>query len=1590
MSPPTENGDPGLLQVSLSGAGEAASFGAAASALSVRASLTFELKTGNPGSIFIPAQEGGVPMGGGALPADPASLTLLSKTATASSLFTFAQQGGTWSGLGMGPADAVPVFWREPEKSFVFIGSPGDVATIRQKAHRAIDGYVSRLGLRPRIDVFEFERYIKEKGWDTRVSFQFNLPRPSHQKCRAAIAILGARIGTPLERSFPAERLIANYNELADPARRYRLLHPWPAEPEDQLRAVNNRCYPLTGTVFEYLDARAAKRPVLMCYIANKEIRPGKGRVLLNDDVWEKSISFSSEEEKDLWRNLTYKIETGAVHNFVNAMNEDSQPLVRQCSDELHCLERIQAFIADYSILGDVTRRANPYKSLDYFDIAESGDFFGYGERLEEMVARFRERMDSRTRPLAMKILGKSGCGKSSFLRAGILGRLSDSRELERFRVVAVRPTELQNSRGKPEAVLSKLLKIVESEVGDLSLPDADGAAVEAAGPNAPETLATILKSRLAAIDVATPVRLLIGLDQFEEIVDDLAAGVHSSEWLPLIRFIEIAATGAGIGFVYTLETSREATLAGLKLSPVFDRSLTFRMDGESDSFLADIIRKPFANNGFDLDERVVDELIAAYRKAVPPNAGWSNLPLLSLKLYQLFEKIAEQFQTLRLEDAEKDGDFFQRRKNTRARDIHYADVEGELQFTNLLAELAEEAWIRKDADDEKEIETLDLFLQPLIRLGGEHSTEIHLQSVGRMRYHVVQARIERFRARRLVARDPDGRYRLVHESIIRLWPLADKWYKAKLRYLEKEVELRKAARAWDLAERAEALLLSGETAIQHAADVLSSHMHTWSFGIDEDLLPEDRVLKAFCVEIFSGSRTPTKSNPEALQYKGPHVALAASFGLVDLLKRFIEIDPECVNFRSARGKTPVSQAAWAHPKAIRLLLDARADPTIPDEDHWRPISAPIYEGNSEIFRALFPYYLDSSTHDCPNGRNLLHICAHNNAVEMAIALMEGASADPLKKDSIGWDPLFTSAYAGAADAFEVFRKRCPLTGTDNDKNTLLHVAASAGRGAIIERLLKLPEFSQSIDARNKYGFDALMWAAFHREPGAVDLLRKNIRTDHVISGTDGYEGWTALHCAIGRPKPERRLGITERLAALQTVRVLLESPETDPGHVAHDTLTPFQRASHLPDVRQLLLESGRIDIAATLANGTTLLIVASRDGNARLVTRLLEDGTVDVDYVSPDGSYAPALMLSHNLLPILEGLIRSGRCKPWRAMRFEKGLLSSAIQHDAKPIVGLLMERLHDERPKGIGKWLTSALQSILEAGRYRELFEPLLSAGAFVDTPVDITNGTLLHQAARHGDLDAFKALLAHSPRRMLDGWGRTPADCAPDGSAHVFGRLLERYRPTMKEPELPALQKRESYADNAPPKRPLHQAARHGHLGKLDVLVRDLELDPLAPDDWGRLPSDVAPESTRREIQDMMEQAARQRPPRRSAVHSAAKAGLVSRMAKLAAGEDTRVDEVDDWGRSLADIAPESVRDPIRQLIESYSKPARTLPAAIRTAACVGDMVELEKQLRLLKVDPDVTDEWGRTLADLVPERSRDALAQLTKTLSEGSGD
>lgn len=240
----------------------------------------------------------------------------------------------------------------------------------------------------------------------------------------------------------------------------------------------------------------------------------------------------------------------------------------------------------------------NPFPGLRPFETNESALFFGRRDQVRELLGRMR-----RNRFLA--VVGASGCGKSSLIRAGLLAALRDGFLVEsgaEWRIAVMRPGNT------PIHCLAQALH-APGALGDLYPDPVDLAALEA----------TLRRGSLGLVEAVAEaplppkVRLFLLVDQFEELfrfgsdpersqrearafVKLLLEAVAQRQW-PV--YVGITMRSDFLGNCASLPGLPDAINEGLYLVPQMGRT-----------HLREAVRGPVELNEAKITERLVNRLL--------------------------------------------------------------------------------------------------------------------------------------------------------------------------------------------------------------------------------------------------------------------------------------------------------------------------------------------------------------------------------------------------------------------------------------------------------------------------------------------------------------------------------------------------------------------------------------------------------------------------------------------------------------------------------------------------------------------------------------------------------------------------------------------------------------------------------------------------------------------------------------------------------------------------------------------------------------------------------------------------------------------
>lgn len=388
------------------------------------------------------------------------------------------------------------------------------------------------------------------------------------------------------------------------------------------------------------------------------------------------------------------------------------------------------------------TRRP-PYPGLTAFEEADAAIFFGRDDDIRHIIERLNARRAHGGRNM-ITILGGSGSGKSSILRAGVLPRLK--RENQNWIVLPpFRPqtnpvqefaTVLAMALGTPER-WREIFEQISSDRGSPPLED----------------IGRDLRIKFTAMDAS----ILIPIDQGEELFT-MASTEEANRFFDLMSRLLV-----GDSPYMALLTLRSDYLAQLQLN----RMLTARIEEFSLkpmplARIAEIIEGPARVAGIAIDKQLV---IQAIQDATTSDA----LPLLAFTLRELYDRFGRD-RRLTFADYSALGDLeYRERQDGRT---------GLNPFENSIRRKADEI-LRELAPSEAEIEALrDAFSPFLVRINdaGEYTRRTAaFSALPPASHRIIEALIK---GRLLLSSDETEQRKIevAHDALLRKWPLLKGW----------------------------------------------------------------------------------------------------------------------------------------------------------------------------------------------------------------------------------------------------------------------------------------------------------------------------------------------------------------------------------------------------------------------------------------------------------------------------------------------------------------------------------------------------------------------------------------------------------------------------------------------------------------------------------------------------------------------------------------------------------------------------------------------------------------------------------------------
>ncbi|KRS16426.1 toll/interleukin-1 receptor domain-containing protein [Roseovarius indicus] len=459
----------------------------------------------------------------------------------------------------------------------------------------------------------------------------------------------------------------------------------------------------------------------------------------------------------------------------------------------------------------DPAARPTPFPGLVSFGDrdADAAIFYGRSREIAEAIEELRSmRANADRRPLA--ILGVSGAGKSSFLKAGILPRLR--REPRSWLPLRAFRPGIDGLDGFARAISQTLADHGAVEApGDIrAMLESALAQGETAGAAALDEVLDRLSGKLRGAAGSPGATILISVDQVEELLRD-----DSPSTAGLIAYL--AAANEGRRGWMTVMTIRADRLPDLQAHPGFGQLKTRGYDlRQMPPFrFSDVMEQPAARYGVRLAPELVDALMddAPQRDA---------LPLLAFALQRLWDQFSADKELL-LEDYQRLG-----------------------RLSGLLRDAAERALAGLAPGDDTGPPPGQPRDRARLAEGCFIPTLVDVDADGKATRRTAfwaeftpdeQTLLRQFEAWRLVVRRGVGveaTVEVAHEALFREWDRMQAWLEPEIARIGTLRGISDAARAWDQSDRNASLLTHRGQRLADARALLAAPRYRERLGATE------------------------------------------------------------------------------------------------------------------------------------------------------------------------------------------------------------------------------------------------------------------------------------------------------------------------------------------------------------------------------------------------------------------------------------------------------------------------------------------------------------------------------------------------------------------------------------------------------------------------------------------------------------------------------------------------------------------------------------------------------------------------------------
>ncbi|MEE4260950.1 MAG: tetratricopeptide repeat protein [Bacteroidales bacterium] len=651
----------------------------------------------------------------------------------------------------------------------IFISSPGDVAEERTLTRKVIERLQGEYSGLVTLDPI----YWEHEPLRATQSFQEQITRPSETDI--VITILWSRLGTRLPAQFKKSD-----------GSRYE-----------------------SGTEFEFEDAFESFKkhgtPDLLIYRKTADPQVSlKDKDVLLDKIRQKE---ALDSFFDRWfHDTTEGTLIAAFHPFDNSA--DFEEIF-----EAHLSKLIQMRLPETKdrdtvpAIKPVWKEGSPYRGLSVFNFEHAPVFFGRTKAVSEIIdsLRIQQSVDK----AFILILGMSGGGKSSLVRAGVLPMLTQPGVIEgvgMWRRAIMKPGDASGDLF--EGLANSLLQ--QDALPELG---ADGTSIKELAKllrETPKAIVPLIKGGLsqAASDVEReeqlekqPIaRLVLVVDQLEEMFS-LECITHNDRKL-FIEALDALSRSGRVWVIATLRsdfyprTSELDTLVALK-----EGNGQYDLLTPTIAEIGQMIRQPAQAAGlfFEEDSSTNEKLDDVLRDAAAKNPG--ALPLLEFTLEELYKR--------RTDDGMLTYDAYRK----------LGGVEG------ALAQRAEEVFSGLDPGVKK---VMDVELHSLISIGADERISRKYAPLEQLTATPeTKAFVEAFVEARLfttdLATDRSAVVNIAHEALLQHWPRLSAWIEKNKEDLRIHTRVNIASTRWEKENRSREFLYAASKQVSEAEELIKN-----------------------------------------------------------------------------------------------------------------------------------------------------------------------------------------------------------------------------------------------------------------------------------------------------------------------------------------------------------------------------------------------------------------------------------------------------------------------------------------------------------------------------------------------------------------------------------------------------------------------------------------------------------------------------------------------------------------------------------------------------------------------------------------------